>query len=171
MEDEEDLPLGNEFEAETITRALGGDDGAGKEALQFCIVGLYANRLSESMRFYLARCLTDVVDGMKPERALNIEVERAAGRPKDPFPDWEMPLAALAALLVQRGQIAARVEEAMDAARQELQGKSLDPRDARRIRDKYSAMEKLDPPSLIDICEKYGLRGNIRQFFPEPDEG
>ena len=168
---DDDLPLGEAFERETIKRAALGDHSAGREALQICIGGLYANRLSEPMRFYLAQCLADVVSGMHPERALNIEVERARGRPKEPFPAWEVPLAALAALLQQREQIAARIEESMDAARQSLEGKALDARDARRIREKYAAMELLDPISLVDLWEKSAPRGSIHQFLPEQKEG
>lgn len=167
MEEDEDLhlPLGEAFEAETLERAKRGDPDAGKEALQICIAGLYANRLSEATRFYLAQCLIDVADGMKPTRALNIEEERGRGRPKDPFPDWEMPLAAFAALLHRRGHIPARIEEAMSSARQTSTGKDLDPREARRIRKKYRSMESLDDDLLIQYCGD-DMRGEIQKYPP-----
>jgi hypothetical protein len=135
-------------------------------AIQTCIAGLYANRLSEPMRFYLAQCLIDLADGMKPAQAMNVEVERGRGRPSDPFPEWETPLAAFGALLHQRGYIAARIEQAMDLARQSVYGKMLDLRDARRIRKKYRLMQKTNEADLLQLFKADGLRVLIEQYPP-----
>ncbi|WP_162592100.1 hypothetical protein [Variovorax sp. PBL-E5] len=167
----DELPTGAEFEAMTIARAREGDAAAGKAALQICVAGLYANHLSEPMRFYLAQCLIDVADDMKADRAMNVEVERHRGRPKDPFPEWQEPLAAFGALLKQRGYIEARIEEAMDAARQAATGKALDLRDARRIREKYQPMDQLDEALLIHLCGDQGIRGEIAQYPPVSRDG
>ena len=162
----DEIPTGTQFEAQTIELASQGDADAGMTALQICIAGLYANRLSEPMRFYLAQCLIDLADGMKPARAMNVEVERGKGRPADPLPDWEMPLAAFGALLHRRGYIAARIEEAMDQARQSVYRRALDLREARRIREKYRPMQQLDEADLLHHCEGDGLRGLIEQYPP-----
>lgn len=161
-----EMPTNAEFEAMTIRLARDGNAEAGLEALRLCATGLYANNLSEPMRFYLARCLLDLADGIQADRAMNVEVERGSGRPRAPFPDWELPLAAFAALLHRRGYIAARIEEAMADARQTTQGKDLDGKEARRIRKKYAPMELLDEDLLIHHCGDQGLRGKIEEFPP-----
>lgn len=162
----DEIPTGAQFEAQTVERARHGDADAGMTALQICIAGLYANRLTEPMRFYLAQCLIDLVDCMKPARAMNIEVERGKGRPANPFPEWETPLAAFGALLHRRGYIAARIEEAMDQARQSVYGRALDVREARRIRKKYRLMHEIGEADLLHLCEGDGLRGLIEQYPP-----
>lgn len=162
----DEIPTGAQYEAITIERARQGDPEAGIAALQSCVAGLYSNRLPEQMRFYLAQCLIDVIDQMKPARALNIEVERGKGKPVDPFPKWEMPLAAFGALLHQRGYIPARIEEAMDEARQLTDGRSLNLREARRIRAKYKPMQVIAEGDLFRLCESDALRGLIAQYPP-----
>lgn len=164
----DDIPSGAEFEAMTIRLASAGDTDAGLEALRLCATGLYANNLSEPLRFYLARCLLDLTDGIQADRAMNVEVERGKGRPANPFPEWETPLAAFGALLHRRGYIAARIEEAMSDARRATEGKDLDSREARRIRKKYAAMELLDDDLLIHLCGDQKMRGEIDKFPPVP---
>lgn len=162
----DEIPTGAQFEEVTIERAINGDPQAGMAAIQICIAGLYSNRLSERMRFYLAQCLIDLADQMKPARALNIEVERGKGKPPDPFPEWETPLAAFGALLHRRGYIEARIEEAMDEARQAKDGRELNLREARRIRTKYKPMQAINESDLFLLCEGDALRGLIAQYPP-----
>ncbi len=162
----DEIPTGAQFEAQTIALARQGDADAGMEAIETCIAGLYANRLSEPMRFYLAQCLIDLVGGMKPTRAMNIEVERGRGRPANPFPEWEMPLAAFGALLHRRGYSAARIEEAMDRVRQSVYQRPLDPREARRIRKKYRPMQEIGEADLFHLCKGDDLRGLIAEYSP-----
>ncbi len=154
------------FERETLERALAGDHEAGTEALKQCITGLYSGKMSERLRFYLAKCLIDLVDGVKAERALNIEIERGPGRPRDPFPDWETPLAAFAELLRRRGYRPGQIADAMDVTRQAVEERALDPKEARRILKTYQPMQQLEDSDLEHLCIEGGYGGEIGKYFP-----
>ena len=92
----------DEFERTTVELALAGDAEAGFDALELCAARLVTGALSEHMRFYLSERLRQVVEGVPPAKALCIAREKI--KPTDPFPDWEMPLAAFAALMTERRQ-------------------------------------------------------------------
>jgi hypothetical protein len=155
------------LEDETLRLALSGDAEAGMHALKLCAIGLSNEHISDQLRLYLVDRLTDVVSGIKAERALNIEIVRTRrGRPADPFPAWHLPLAAFGALLSGRNYIEARIEEAMDEARQRVFGKRLDPRDARRIRAAYPGYKHFDDRTLVAICDGEGLRGEMEKYPP-----
>ncbi|MCP5263632.1 MAG: hypothetical protein H6929_19965 [Rhodoferax sp.] len=153
-----------EFEAETIRRAKGGDAEAGREAIHLCISGLYSGQLSEPLRFYLADCLNDFIAGVPIERAMCLEIERARGRPADPFPEWEEPLAAVAALLFQRGYSPEAINSAMSEARaaedlairgvsdRHAEGKGLERSQANRIRRIYRPMQRMSERLLLNLC-------------------
>jgi hypothetical protein len=157
-----------DLESETLTRARGGDVEAGLYALSLCVPGLYLGRMSEKLRFYLAECLQNIVDGMPVDRALCVENERASGRPTNPFPDWEEPLAAVAALLTQRGYRPERVNAAMSDARELLEGgTTLDRREAQKIRQKYLPMLAIEEGDLLALCPPE-LRGLLERFPRRP---
>ena len=107
-----DFPSTEEYEQETIRLALEGDHEAGREALVLCRTQLAARSLSPALSDYLAARLHDVLEGIKPDRALCIAKGR--GKPPDPLPEWRLQLAAFAAILKERGykpqQIAVRTE-------------------------------------------------------------
>ncbi len=104
------------YEAQTMSLALAGDSRAGIEALRICAAGLCSDSLSEAMRFYLARCLLDVANGVKAGRALNVEVGRERGRPRsEDSSNRQMLLAVWIKLAVGRGiKLAAAKADAGD---------------------------------------------------------
>ncbi len=67
-----------EYEQETIRRALEGDYEAGREALLLCRDLLTARSLSPLLADYLAARLHDVLEGIKPERILTSDDFRQA---------------------------------------------------------------------------------------------
>mgnify|MGYP003586922155 CR=1 FL=1 len=143
-----------------------GDTEAGMDALRECGNAVDQSNMPEPLRGYLRDVLRDITEGMKADRALHIEIERGAGRPANPSPDWEERLVAVAALMLQRGYTATRIEEAMDDARQSIEQKSLDEREARRIREKYTAMEALSERVLIQLCHDLGVGGEMSKYPP-----
>lgn len=169
-----------EFEAETIRRARDGDAEAGREAIQSCVAGLYAGRISEPLRFYLAGCLNDFLNGMPIGRAMCVEVERARGRPSDPLPEWEVSLAALAALLFQRHYPAEAINEAMSKARsaeyiakhgesaKQQEYKDLERSQAARIRKTYEPMQSMSERDLIALCSPV-VRDLLRDIPRRPN--
>jgi hypothetical protein len=126
------------YEQATIDRALAGDGEAGREALDLCAHGLLSRKLSPAMADYLAERLLAYLDGGQSlDRAMCVEVERGAGRPRTHLPEWEEPIAVVAALLTKRGFRPEQLNRAMDDARELLDGKSLGRSEAKRIRDAY----------------------------------
>lgn len=164
-----------EFEAETIRRAKDGDADAGREAILQCVACLYAGNISEPLRFHLADCLNDYINGVPIERAMCVEAEKSCGRPADPFPDWEEPLAALAALLFQRGYRPEVINAEMSKARaddyKERHGataknqeyKELERSQASRIRRTYAPMQRMSERVLIELCTP-AMREKLKQF-------
>ena len=165
----EDLPTEDEYEAYTMEQASAGNAEWGFEAFRICTAGLTGNCLSERMRFYLAQCLQDACDGVPLGRAMRVSDERSAGRPVDPQPDWETPLANFAALLHRRGYKAEAINAALDCARRALEGehKALDRREAQRIRKKYAPMQDWSEEKLLANCERLGLAGEIQKYSPQ----
>jgi hypothetical protein len=131
-----------ELENEITRRALAGDADAGLEALKLCRTGLDNAVLSPALAHYLAERLSDVIDGIRPDRALCIAKGR--GNPAEPFPEWKMQLAAFAGLLRQRGYKPQQIAAAMCNERYKLFRKTLDDSDALKI-------SKLLPDMATDI--------------------
>lgn len=142
-----------EYESETIQRALSGDAEAGREALMLCRTGLAMRTLSPVLADYLAARLHDVLDGLKPDRALCIAKTR--GKPADQYPEWQQQLGALAAMLTQRGYKPKQIAIAMCDARAKLHDKPLEDSDAHRIRSKWRPMQALDEKNLRHLAGDY----------------
>lgn len=142
-----------EYEQETISRALAGDHEAGIEALKLCRSGLYAGALSAPLAHYLAERLHDVLEGIKPDRALCIA--KSPGKPADPFPQWQQRLGAFAAILAQRGYKPKAIADAMCDARASIEDKPLEESDAHRIRSKWKPMQSIDEATLRHLAESY----------------
>lgn len=164
------------FESETIRRANEGDHAAGLEALRLASNGLRFGRLSTELAHYLADRLDRVgeaVDRASETAKLKrgsahaeqqtfladaLLINRPAIKPKNPFPDWEEPLAALGVFLERKGVRPERVKLAMSMARERREGKDLDRSDAGRVLKKYAPMRELDDELLLH------LMGNLRDL-------
>lgn len=146
----------DEYEAETIRLALAGDAEFGLEVLKLCRTGLDNGRLSPELAHYLAERITDLLDGVRPDRALCIAPERERGQPKNPFPDWKNDLGAFAAVLSQRGYAPQRIAEAMCDVRRIKYDKPLDESDAHKIRKDYEPMQRLEIDNLMRFVGPYG---------------
>lgn len=144
----------DEIIAETIRRALAGDAEAGRQALDHCRWGLTRNNLHPDLQSYLAARITDVLDGIKPDRALRIAKPR--GRPPDPLPKWQQELGAFAALLTQRGYRPQQIAVAMCDERRALHDKPLEESDAHAIRVAWEPMQRIAPDRLEDLAGRYG---------------
>ena len=142
-----------EYEQETIRRALEGDHEAGREALVLCRTQLAARSLSPALSDYLAARLHDVLEGIKPDRALCIAKSR--GKPANPLPDWQQELGAMAALLTKRGYKPKHVALALCNARASVHDKSLEESDAHSIRSKWRPMQALDERLLRELSGNY----------------
>lgn len=143
-----------EYENETIRLALAGDAEAGREALLLCRTQLAMRTLSPALSDYLAARLGDVLEGIKPDRALCIA--KGPGQPTDPFPEWQQQLGALAALLTQRGYKPKQIAEALSNSRMTIHAKDLDEREARRIIKNFEPMQRLNVDELMRFVGGYG---------------
>lgn len=153
----------SEFEAEAIRHALAGDAEFGFEALRLCRTGLDNGRLSPELAYYLAARITDLLEGVRPDRALCIATERGRGQPKNPFPEWKNDLGAFAAVLSQRGYAPQRIAEAMCDVRRIKYDESLDESDAHKIRMTYEPMQLLEIDNLMGFV---GLYGEVLEDYP-----
>jgi hypothetical protein len=143
----------NEYENETVRRALAGDHEAGREALVLCLIGLINGKLSETMAFYLADRLSQILDDMKPDRALCIA--KPPHKPSNPFPEWKQELGALAAVLAKRGYQPAQIVRALCDARAIVADKPIDEKDAYRIKKEWGPMRDLDDTMLKTMLGGY----------------
>lgn len=143
----------NEYENETIRSALAGEWEDGIEALKLCRIGLISGKLSETMAFYLADRLLQVLDGIKPDRALCIA--KPPHKPANPFPQWRQELGALAAILEKRGYKPAQIVRALCDARAIVADKSLDEKDAYGIKREWAQMQDLDDRVLRTMLGGY----------------
>lgn len=143
----------DDYEQETIRRALAGEHEAGREALLLCRDQLTARSLSPALADYLAARLHDVLEGIKPDRALCIA--KGPGKPSDPFPDWQQELGALAAVLTQRGYKPKQIALALCNARASVHDKPLEEPDAHRIRSKWRPMQSIDERTLRHLTGSY----------------
>ena len=143
----------SEYREETIARALAGDAEAGLEALKLCRSGLDANNMPADLRFYLAERITQLLDGVPANKALCIARDR--GRPRDPFPEWQQHLGALAALLSQRGYKPNKIAVALCDQRAAVDEKPLEESDAHRIRATWRPMQRLDVELLMHLAGPY----------------
>ena len=137
------------LEEELIARALAGDTEEARYALERCAEGVLMGTLSARMRTYLHDRLREVVEGTEPARALRI-ARPGAGRPVAER-EWEVPLAALAALLHQRKRSAETIIDLMSQARQITEGKGLSRTQAQRIRHDWEDMRTADGALLEHI--------------------
>lgn len=164
----------DDYEQETIRRALEGDHVAGRNALSLCRGQLAARSLSPALADYLAARLHDVLEGIKPDRIITsddfrqallnaLRINKSPGKPADELPEWQIPLGAFAALMVQRGYKPTQIDVAMSDARQKLQLKHLDAREARRIRGKYKSLQKMTADELVSLV---GNCGEILKEYP-----
>lgn len=138
---------------ETIRRAKSGDVEAGFEALRLCQCGLYLGKLSNALEIYLAERIADLLDGVRPDRALYIAKE--PGKPSNPFPEWKDQLGAFAALLTQRNYKPQKIAVAMCDVRARIHDKSLENSDAHKIRVTYKSLQIIDAKILIHLAERY----------------
>ena len=164
-----------EYEQETIRLALAGDHEAGREALTLCLTQLAARSLSPVLADYLAARLHDVLEGTKPHRIITsddfrqallnaLRINKGTGKPANPFPEWEEPLGAVAALLFKRGYKPTQINVAMSDARQINQSKDLDAKEAYRIRKTYEPMQKMKVKRLELLAGKY--REILKEYPP-----
>jgi hypothetical protein len=171
------------FESETIRRAIEGDQAAGLEALRLASNGLRFRRLSPELADYLADRLDRVgeaVDRASKTAKLKrgsahaekqtfladaLLINRPAFKPKNPFPDWEQPLAAMGIFLQLKGARPERVKLAMSMARERSEGKNLDRSDAGKVLKKYAPMRELDDELLLHLMGD--LRDLVLDFLPQ----
>ena len=149
-----------EYEIATLERAKDGDVDAAVEAVRLCAYGLDSGVLSERLSSYLAERLHRIAEGSPADEALNTAVKRKRGRRKEPFPSWEEPIGAFAAILAQRGYRAEAVNDAMCHLRQ------LDRKEAQRIRKTYAPMLKLTEERLLHFCTAK-VRALLDDFPPQ----
>lgn len=142
-----------EYEQETIRLALEGNHEAGREALTLCRNQLAAKSLSPALADYLAARLHDLLEGIKPDRALCIA--KSPGKPADPFPEWQQELGAMAALMFKRGYKPKQIAPALCDARARLHDKSLEESDAHKIRSKWRPMQDIDERTLQHMAGGY----------------
>ena len=175
----------NEFEFETLARAIDGDADAGREALRLCLAGLDYGNLTTPLAAYLADRLRLVENALGEAEALRsikkssgsirsardaaiaeaLCIKKPAQRPPDPLPQWQVPFAALGALLLKRGMRPEAVKGAMDGARQRIEGKDLDRREAERILAAYLPMRNFDDETLLHLAGP--LREIVPTFYPQ----
>ena len=148
-----DFLSAEEYEQETIRLALEGDHEAGREALTLCRTQLVARSLSPALADYLAARLHDVLEGIKPDRALCIA--KSPGKPDNPFPDWQQELGALAAMLAQRKYKPKQIALALCNARASVYDRPLEESDAHRIRSKWRPMKDIDERKLRELLGSY----------------
>jgi hypothetical protein len=152
----------DEYEDETIRRALDGDAEAGREALRLCRSALDARSMSPRLTAYLADRLAAIEDALDEAEKLRrvkkssgsirsardaaiaeaLCVNRPAKKPRDPFPEWQVKYAAFG-LLLQRALVRPeRVKAAMDEARRWHEGNdsALDRRTAERLLAAYKPL-------------------------------
>lgn len=147
--------IDSEYQAECIKRALEGDAKAGLDVLRMCRDGLDNGQLSGDLAYYLAERITDLLNGISPDRALRIFEQRGPGKPANPFPDWQQHLGAFAALLSQRGYKPKEVATAMCDQRAWIHDKPLEDADAHRIRKKWRPMLEMDADLLERLTGPY----------------
>lgn len=142
-----------EYENETIRLALAGDAEAGREALLLCRGQLDMRTLSPVLSDYLAERITELLEGVRPDRALRIA--KGPGRKPDPLPDWEMHLGALAALLARRGYEVKQIAVALCDQRAAINDLSLELSDAYRIGKTWRPMQDIDDEDLVRLAGPY----------------
>ena len=174
--------LTEDYEAETLARALDGDADAGREALRLCATGLDHGNLSAPLAAYLAERLALIDKALDDTEALRkikkssgsvrssrdaaiaeaLCIKRPAKKPSDPLPQWQIPYAAFGVLLLKGGARPEAVKGAMDEARQRLEGAhaSLHRREAERILMAYLPLHSLDCVSLLELA------GDLREILP-----
>lgn len=160
-----------EYEAETVRRALEGDHEAGREALRLCRAGLDHATLSRPLAAFLAERLSAIdkaIEGAerlraakKPSSSIRSDrdaaiaeallINRRPGKPRDPLPDWQSRYAALGALLLRAGKRPEKVKDAMDDAREQIDGKPLGRAEAGRILAAYKPMLAMSEDDLLHI--------------------
>lgn len=177
----------DEYEAETIRRALGGDADAGREALSLCRAALDAREISPRLAAYLADRLWAIDDALvEAEKMRAVKkssgsirstrdaaiaealcIKRPAAKPRDPFPEWQEKYAAFGTLLVKSGARPEKVKAAMDEARRLHEGRDtgLDRRTAERILAAYAPMRNLDDEMLLYLAGP--LRGIVPTYLPQ----
>jgi hypothetical protein len=181
----------DEYEAETLARALGGDPEAGREALRLCVSGLDHGNLSARLAGYLAERLALINKALDDAEKLRkikgssgsvrsdrgaliaeaLCINRPAGRPRDPLPKWQIPYAAFGVLLLKADMRPEQVKGAMEEARQRLEGRdaSLHRREAEKILSAFQPMSNLDDESLLSLAGP--LREILPTFLPQEKRG
>lgn len=177
-----------EYEVETLRRALAGDPDAGLEALRLCRAALDAGHISATLRQYLAERLWSLEQALEQVNAMksagkssgSIRSARdaalsealllnrsAVGRPSDPFPEWQVKYAAFGTILLKAGWRPEKVKAEMDASRRILEGPNagLDRRTAERILSAYRPMLNLDREVLENLAGP--LREKLPTFQPQ----
>ena len=172
----------DEYETETIKRALEGDHEAGREALRLCWTGLIRVNISRPLAEYLAERLRRIDQALDEANELRkvkqssgsirssrdaaiaeaLCINKATGRPRDPWPAWQLPYAAFGALLLNAGFNPEKVKGAMDEARQRVEGKeaSLHRREAEKILKGHSGLRSFDTDDLLSLA------GPLREILP-----
>lgn len=172
----------DEYEAETVARALEGDPEAGREALRLCRAGLDGGTLSRPLTAYLAERLWLIDKALDDAESLRkikhssgsvrsardagiaeaLCIKKPAQKPRDPLPDWQVPYAAFGVLLLKANMRPEQVKGAMDEARQRIEGTnaSLHRREAERILKAYLPMHNLDDEMLLHLL------GPLREILP-----
>jgi hypothetical protein len=177
-----------DYEAETIRRALAGDHRAGVEALCLCRSALEGGSMSHALRNYLVDRLLNIERAIHEAELLreagkstgSVRSAREAGiaeallisrtqanRPRDPFPEWKLKYAAFGALLAKAGLRPEQVKAAMDEVRQQLEGPhaGLDRKTAGEILKDYAPMRQLEYEDLMRLAGPLGEK--LPTFLPQ----
>jgi hypothetical protein len=172
----------DEYEAETIRRALAGDHDAGREALRLCRAGLDHCNLSRPLTAYLAERLWRIDQALDEAEKLRevkqssgsirsardaaiaeaLCIKRPAKKPEDKLPEWQVPYAAFGTLLLKAGMKPEQVKASMDEARRLVEKKDagLHRREAEKILAAYAPMRAMDDELLRHMT------GPLRDLLP-----
>lgn len=182
-----DMMTPEELELETLRRARAGDGDEGKRALRLCYEALTYGTLSRPLAEYLAERLwlidqaldaAESMRGVKKSGSIRsardagiaeaLCINKAANRPADPLPQWQVPYAAFGVLLLKAGMKPEAVKGAMFEARQRLEGTKarLDRSDAGKILKAHLPMHDWDDETLLHYAGP--LRDLLPTFLQKP---
>lgn len=158
----------------TIQRAQAGDSEAAIEALRLCRSGLLQGNISSALSKYLSLKLEALDKAIKENDALRtlkassgsirsdrlaafedaLGISKQSGRPKNPFPDWQAPYAAIGIHLQRNGIQPELIKSTLDLIRKadSVGSNGLDRSQASRILKNYSPLKKIDRSDLREMA-------------------
>lgn len=158
----------------TIQRAQAGDPEAAIETLRLCRTGLSQGNISSALSEYLSMKLEALDNAIKENDALRtlkassgsirsdrlaaienaLGISKQTGRPKNPFPDWQAPYAAIGIHLQRNGIQPELIKSTLDLIRkaETVGSNGLDRSQASRILKNYSPLIKIGKGDLREMA-------------------